>query len=53
MKWAIRIRFLTDRWHQKTTKWYSNSGDAWKDADRFQASHKNILESACALMHKE
>lgn len=58
MKWAIKVRYLESqytgdgKWHQKTTKWYINSNDAWKESDSFIASNKNIIESASSLCHK-
>lgn len=58
--WAVRIRYLESlytgdgKWHQYTTKWYSNSSDAWADANKFENKHSsNWDESASSLMHKE
>lgn len=57
--WAVRIRYLESpytgdgKWHSKTTKWYSNSIDAWTEAEEFENKHSsNWDESASSLMHK-
>ena len=54
MKWAIKIRYLCydNKWHNHTTKWYSNSGSAWEENDKFLAETK-WLESSSRLCHKE
>ena len=59
MKWAIRTRYLESRytgdgkWHQHTTKWYDNSGDAWEEKDKWESKKSNvIMESSSSLIHR-
>ena len=54
MLWAIRTRYLDARdnkWHQHTTKWYSDSEDVWRESDLF-LTDANALESSSSLIHK-
>ena len=60
MKWAVKVRYLESpysgdgKWHQKTTKWYADSEEAWNEADAFSAKNsKNWYESQGSLLHKE
>lgn len=56
MLWAIKIRYLNSpitsdgKWHTKTTKWYTNSADAWEEADKFSNPHS--YEEKRTLIHK-
>ena len=54
MKYAIKTRWLgyDHKWHQKTTKWYDFSGDAWDEAYKIEKS-VNYLEMSRGLLRKE
>lgn len=53
--WAVRIKYLSakdNKWHRHTTKWYTDSENAWKESDIF-LNHANALESSCSLIRTE
>ena len=56
MLYAVKYKYLDSRdnkWHYKTTNWYDNSHDAWREKDRFECERSRwILESSGGLMHK-
>ena len=43
---------LNHKWRRYTTKWYSFSGNAWKEANDFEKRNPN-LESSLSLCHKD
>lgn len=53
--WAVRVKYLSDddnKWHCHTTKWYTDSEDAWKESDKF-LNDTSYWEASCSLIHKE
>ena len=59
MLYAVSIRYLESKytgdgkWHKHTTKWYTNSDDAWDENDKFLSSRiDTIEESSSSILHK-
>lgn len=52
--WAIKTRYLdyNNKWHTKQTKWYTNSTEAWEEAERLENTLR-YYEISENIIHKQ